>query len=61
MVTVSGAPVLEQMLTWLIALATVAVAIGVGASLLSDEAADDRPTSAPVPNPRPCLDSGGAG
>jgi hypothetical protein len=37
------------MLPWLIALATVAVAIGIWAVLLSDDAADEQlPASAPV-------------
>jgi hypothetical protein len=51
-VAVSWASVLEQMLPWLITLATVVVAIGIGALLVSDEVADEhRPASAPVPKP----------
>ena len=52
MVTVSWASDLEQMLPWLIAFVTVAVAIGIGALLLSDEAANEhRPAAAPLPKP----------
>jgi hypothetical protein len=42
-VTVSWASDLEQMLPWLIALATFAVAIGIGAILVSGDAAEESP------------------
>ena len=52
MVTVSWAAVLELMLPWLIALGTVALAIGFGALLVSDDATDERRRrSALVPKP----------
>jgi hypothetical protein len=60
-VAVSWASVLEQMLPWLIALATVVVAMGIGALLVSDEAPDEH-RRAPTPtHPRRCLGSGETG
>jgi hypothetical protein len=40
-VTVPWASILEQMLPWLIALGTFAVAIGIGAMLASGDAAEE--------------------
>ena len=54
MVAVSWASVLEQMLPWLIALATVVVAMGIGALLVSDEAPDEH-RRAPTPTHPPSL------
>jgi len=54
-VTVSWASILEQMLPWLIVLGTVAVAIGIGAILVSGDVADEhRRRPVPVAEP-PCL------
>lgn len=51
-IAVSSASDLERMLPWLMALATVAVAIGIGSLLLSVDAAHEHQTaSARMPKP----------